>query len=931
MPIRFVSLIVVLIALGAAIYAAVMGNLQAPTLTKSIHMYGGVRTQSDISTDALEAIASPKDSSDNPRVHLVVQFERLLTPAEQNTLELRFHIDIQEAIPVSAYVVSLPAKRALGILNELEHMTPASRGVVDIRPSDKLSPALGRPGQLVVPEHAVKAYGPGISQQDGVAVLIHFFSDMTTEDQGNILQSIQYEGLYWTMDVDSGPPGARHGLHGPYPLIVARDDIDELLEFELVRWIEPIPSPAEDDLGRSQNQSQPPLSRGVAQPGAREVAGYPGPVGGGSGVLIAQFESCQPRFRQPNPHPALMDQPGLPPRIISSNYFPAECEPSKQPLFERRQNSSVVRHNLTQPPGSHATMVAGIMIGAPVAGPYVDYYGMATEARLRSYSLEFWWTDLELYYEDAVKAGATISQNSWGSGCEIFSNYIAPFYRWQSNLYDEVVSQRDDQGKLSFKDGGMLIITSAGNHGDEKMTPSLWGSARIANSAKNVLTVGNVNTQSLNVPHHWAHVSSGRGPTADGRITPVLSAPGIRLNAADFRPGLAAANSAGTAPSGIISAFPDLGPDKNKWYDDEWGTSFSAPIVSGAAARLTSVFRNTCPMEPTPASLRALLIHTAHDLVEAHSTLANVQNNGSLNQSFCKFSNAGSEFFLNQLSEGQEFLVYENQVYEGPDYIYGYGMVQADKASDFAANSHFVEDQITSGRRDFPLNVNAAMLADDDGKLRVTLVWDDPPWAVNGGLDPTYGYLQNDLDLELVSPSGKRYLPWVLNPSKPAEPAKQHSRHYLLPITPNLRDHRNTIEQVVISEPELGEWTIRVRGRHMVRPPQAFTLVSSAINPASACAGLPSHWVEHPLELPENWLFWWLFWLAVLILALLIITLCWLILKNSQTQNNSLPAWVQITLILAMLLISAWLMFMGHLVAQVAFLTFFLILFAWIG
>lgn len=175
MPIRFVSLIVVLIALAAAIYAAVMGNLQAPTLTKSIHMYGGVRTQSDISTDALEAIASPKDSSDNPRVHLVVQFERLLTPAEQNKLELRFHIDIQEAIPVSAYVVSLPAKRALNILNELEHMTPASRGVVDIRPSDKLSPALGKPGQLVVPEHAVKAYGPGISQQDGVAVLIHFF------------------------------------------------------------------------------------------------------------------------------------------------------------------------------------------------------------------------------------------------------------------------------------------------------------------------------------------------------------------------------------------------------------------------------------------------------------------------------------------------------------------------------------------------------------------------------------------------------------------------------------------------------------------------------------------------------------------------------------------------------------------------------------
>lgn len=918
MPIRLVSLIVVLLALAAAIYAAVTGNLPAPTSAKSIHMYGGVRTQSDISTDALEAIASPKDSSDNPRVHLVVQFERLLTPAEQYKLESAFHIDIQEAIPVNAYVVSLPAKRALGILNELKRMTPASRGVVDIRPADKLSPALGKPGQLVIPEHAVKAYGPSTSQQDGVAVLLYLFSDTTVDDVPDMLEKIRIRGLYDSLHGRSTPPGARHGLSGPFPLIVAREDIDGLLESEQVRWIEPVPAPAEDDLGRLQNQAQAPLSQRSVLPGAREVAGHPGPVGGGPGVLIAQFESCQPRFRRPNAHPALIDRPGLPRRIAKGNEIPAKCEPPIQ--------------NPGNPPGSHATMVAGIMIGTPVTGPYVDFYGMATEARLRSYSLEYWWTDLDSDYEDAVKAGATISQNSWGSGCEIFSNYSAPFYRWQSNLYDEVVSQRDDQGKLSFRDGGMLIITSAGNHGDEKMVPSLWGSARIANSAKNVLTIGNVNTQSLNVPHHWAHVSSGRGPTADGRITPVLSAPGIRLNGVDSRTGPALATTATTEPSGIISAYPDLpGRSKDQWYKDEWGTSFSAPIVSGAAARLTSVFRNTCPMEPSPASLRALLIHTAHDLVEAHSTLANVQNNGSLNQSFCEFSNAGSDFFMDLLSEGQEFLVNENRVYEGPDYIYGYGMVQADKASAFAKNSHFVEDQITAGRRDFPLHVNAAMLADDDGKLRVTLVWDDPPWAVNGDLDPTYGYLQNDLDLELVSPSGKLYLPWVLNPSRPADPAKQHNRHYLLPVTPNLRDHRNTIEQVVISEPESGEWTIRVRGSHMVRPPQAFTLVSSAINPPGDCAGIPSHWVEHPLELPESWLFWWLFWLAVLILALLIIMLCWLILKNSRTHNNLLPAWVQIVLILAILLISAWLIFTGHLAALVAFLIFFLILLAWLS
>ncbi|MGB5290297.1 MAG: hypothetical protein WBN41_02445, partial [Lysobacterales bacterium] len=365
MPIRFVSLIVVLIALAAAIYAAVLGNLQAPTLTKSIHMYGGVRTQSDISTDALEAIASPKDSSDNPRVHLVVQFERLLTPAEQNKLELRFHIDIQEAIPVSAYVVSLPAKRALNILNELEHMTPASRGVVDIRPSDKLSPALGKPGQLVIPEHAEKAYGPGISQQDGVAVLLFLFSDTTVDDISDMLENIRIRSLYDSVHGASTAPGARHGLSGPYPLIIAREDIGKLLESEHVRWIEPVPAPAEDDLGRLQNRSQAPLSRRVVQPGAREIAGHTAPAGGGAGVLIAQFESCQPRFRQPNAHPALINRPALPPRrIVHGNQIPQKCEPPKQNTLERTQGPP-------EHPGSHATMVAGIMIGTPVTGPYV--------------------------------------------------------------------------------------------------------------------------------------------------------------------------------------------------------------------------------------------------------------------------------------------------------------------------------------------------------------------------------------------------------------------------------------------------------------------------------------------------------------------------------------------------------------------------------
>jgi hypothetical protein len=328
---------------------------------------------------------------------------------------------------------------------------------------------------------------------------------------------------------------------------------------------------------------------------------------------------------------------------------------------------------------------------------------------------------------------------------------------------------------------------------------------------------------------------------------------------------------------------------------------------------LTETYRNTCPADPSPTTLRALLIHTAHDLIEAYSTLGNIQGNDLyLYDDQCSFSSTRSDHFMTGLNPGSEFLVQGGQVYKGPDYVYGYGMVQAGKASEFAENSHFLEEEIDRGYKEYRVNVDTTMLTDEDGKLRVTLVWDDPPWSVSSLPDPTHGLLQNDLDLELIDPSGRRHLPWVLNPAEPAEPARQHSRGRFLPVTPNLRDQRNTIEQVVIEAPQPGVWTIRVRAGHMVRPPQSFALVSAAINPAIACAGLPSRTVERPVELPDSWLFWWLFWLAVLILALLIIALLWLIWKHHQGQSGMQSPWIHIMLALSILAVLAWLIFMGY-------------------
>lgn len=898
---RLIALIVFLLALAAGFFLVATGGQPELASPKPIYMYGGERTETGISTEALAAI----DASQDSRIHLVVQFERVLTRMEEDYLESRFYIDILETVPVDAYVISFPVKRVHGILNELRRVTPARKAVVNIRPSDKLSPALGEPGNIVIPEYAI--------QQDAAAVILHFFSDTAVHDFANIFEGIS-ASLF-------GNSRVRPRLDGSFAIVIDTVQIEVLLKNDQLRWIEPIPPDAVDDLGL-QSPPLPGWPSSVQRPihgvGAREVAGHTGPPGGGAGTLIAQWESCPPRAD----HPGLTDFPGplsqfAPPfqaRVVSriengnSNPVPGDCKPS---LFSASEQS---------PPAAwHATMVAGIMMGAPVEGPFKDFYGMATKARIRGYSLEEWRTDLKVNYADAMAAGAIISQNSWGDGCAIYTNLAPSFYRWQSGLYDSVVSGRDDQGAAIADFTPMLIVTSAGNHGDEEKIPALWGSARVANSAKNILTIGNVNTQPLLTVDKWAHVSSGRGPTGDGRLAPVLSAPGIRLKLdASNNPIPSTCNNLpgnNSTPStcddtpkhgGIRSTYP------KDTYKSTWGTSFSAPIVSGAAARLTETYRNTCPADPTPAALRALLVHTAHDLTEAYSTLGDVQGNDLyLYDDQCSFSTARSGYFLKGLNPGSEFLVQQGPVYKGPDYIYGYGMVQADKASSFAESSHFLEDELIRGYKEYRVNVDASMLTEDNGELRVTLAWDDPPWPVNSFPDPEHGLLQNDLDLELIDPTSRRHLPWVLNPAEPSEPAEQSSKLLFMPVPKSLRDQRNTIEQISIVSPQTGVWRIRVRASHMVRPPQSFTLVSSVIKPATDCSGLPSRTVEHPVELPSNWLF----WLAVLMLVLLFIALIWLIWNDHRGQTNTQLPWIGIILAFLALLVLVWLIFMEMVLA----------------
>jgi len=146
----------------------------------------------------------------------------------------------------------------------------------------------------------------------------------------------------------------------------------------------------------------------------------------------------------------------------------------------------------------------------------------------------------------------------------------------------------------------------------------------------------------------------------------------------------------------------------------------------------------------------------------------------------------------------------------GPDYQWGYGLVNIRSAVDLIARRAFRQDNVAQGGVDLftfvvPSNATPAT---------VSLAWDDFEATFNA--NPT---LINNLDLELVAPSGTIWRPWVLDPANPASNATRGV------------DNRNNQEQVQVPAPEVGTWLVRVKGTTVPQGPQDYTLVCEGCKP----------------------------------------------------------------------------------------------------
>jgi serine protease AprX len=214
-------------------------------------------------------------------------------------------------------------------------------------------------------------------------------------------------------------------------------------------------------------------------------------------------------------------------------------------------------------------------------------------------------------------------------------------------------------------------------------------------------------------------------------------------------------------------------------YASKSGTSMAAPGITGVVLLLQEHNYNINSSYLKSASVKGLLAHTADE---------------------CDTNFFGAD---------------------GPDYKYGWGLVNAERAATCIMNngvtSLIYEGTLNEGES-YELNLEAL----EGEKLIATISWSDPMGEVyNSSVENMRDYrepvLVNDLDLR-VSNSTLTYFPWKLNPETPTVPATKGD---------NIVDN---IEKVEVSDTS-GTYNIVVNHKASLEGnSQNFSLIITGVN-----------------------------------------------------------------------------------------------------
>lgn len=144
---------------------------------------------------------------------------------------------------------------------------------------------------------------------------------------------------------------------------------------------------------------------------------------------------------------------------------------------------------------------------------------------------------------------------------------------------------------------------------------------------------------------------------------------------------------------------------------------------------------------------------------------------------------------------------------DGPNYISGFGHLDVHRSLWLSENRHFFTGNATQGQQ----NPFAIKVPSTAAFLKVTLCWTDtaaPPFSGKA--------LINDLDLSILAPDGTTHYPWVLSAFPHIDSLGKKARRGI--------DSLNPVEQVFVTNPISGIYTIRVNGKKLLSTEQRFSL-----------------------------------------------------------------------------------------------------------
>jgi subtilisin family serine protease len=452
----------------------------------------------------------------------------------------------------------------------------------------------------------------------------------------------------------------------------------------------------------------------------------------------------------------------------------------------------------------HATHVAGTIAAAGVNGGARGIAPKATVVQFCTRSDQCGGGWLSLKNNELASRGVVADNNSWGyilgwsseEGIFVWNDsaeYYGAYTVFWGTPIDDISIKRN-----------VLFVHSAGNSASLQPS-STWAEHRhvddFGDPIKDQLFCYSQNGTGTDCPvfcngqpvgcevtrHHPSMPYDTMGVTASGKNVLAVGAIDSGHNVAGF-------SSRGPAKDGRVK--PDVvargvsvfSPTPTNAYQSSSGTSMAAPAVTGIAALLTEQWRRTfAGLDPTAAQLRTLIIAGTDDL--------------------------GSP---------------------GPDYTFGFGLVNAKTSVDTIIADGGRGDRIRNLTVSQGQQFEIPVIVSEAQPLRVVLGWPDPPVAFLGRDEIAAKALVNDLDLHVIDPTGAVHLPYVLDKNNPTADAAR-----------GVNTVDNT-EMVEIPDAGAGTYRVVVRGTNVTEGPQKAVLVTSA-RAAAECRDL-----QEPNDTPET-------------------------------------------------------------------------------